>query len=155
MAGTTKRKKREGFVTLTTRVKHTMLLKLRNELAPRYGGTLTAMYEAVLINFFRERPWVLRDNFWMKTQALSMRNEEKQERRQPDGRPLAVPVFWQQATGWVQVNMLVKEDLAEKVRMLAATEGVSSSSVLLTALVWWVVKDDRLQRAAKNFQEKP
>ena len=53
MAGTTKRKKREGFVTLTTRVKHTMLLKLRNELAPRYGGTLTAMYEAVLINFFR------------------------------------------------------------------------------------------------------
>ena len=95
---------RKDYEDVTTRMPAEVLVDLKHRLAPRYGGTLTAMYDVMLKQFLADKPWEVGLR-WRETQALSRREETVKEVRAGDGSTLTVPVTKTVATGWVQVNM--------------------------------------------------
>jgi len=128
---------RKDYVDITTRVTSDVMTDLKHRLAPLFGGTLTAMYDIMLNTFLREKPWEngLR---WRETQALSRREETIETRRTLDGKTLDVPVTKTIATGWIQINMRVTQEMAERVKSVARNNGVSPSTVLYTAVYYWI-----------------
>lgn len=128
---------RKDYEDVTTRMPAEVLVDLKHRLAPRYGGTLTAMYDVMLKQFLADKPWEVGLR-WRETQALSRREETVKEVRAGDGSTLTVPVTKTVATGWVQVNMRLEPNLAARVRSVAAANGVSPSTVLYTAVYYWI-----------------
>lgn len=122
---------------LTTFMPAPVLNDLKHRLAPLYGGTLIKMYDTMIRAFFREEPW-LHGLKWRETQALSRREETIERVRVGDGSALETPVTTTVATGWVQVNMRLEPELAERVKAVADTNGVSPSTVLYTAVYYWI-----------------
>jgi len=128
---------RKDYIDLTTRLPAEVLADLKHRLAPKFGGTLTKMYDVMLGEFLREKPWE-KGLKWRETQALSRREETIKTVKTADGKVLETPVTTTVATGWVQVNMRLNPELAERVRSVAAINGVSPSTVLYTAVYFWV-----------------
>ena len=128
---------RKDHVDLTTRLPSAVMTDLKHRLAPMYGGTLTAMYAVMLQTFLRDTPWHFGLK-WRETQALSRREETVKRTTTDDGQPLDVPVTTTVATGWIQVNMRTDETLAARVKSVAAANGVSPSTVLYTAVYYWI-----------------
>lgn len=128
---------RKDYTDLTTRMPAPVLTDLKHRLAPLYGGTLLKMYDTMIRAFFREAPW-LHGLKWRETQALSRREETIERVRAGDGSVLETPVTTTVATGWVQVNMRLEPELAERVKSVAAANGVSPSTVLYTAVYYWI-----------------
>jgi hypothetical protein len=127
---------RDGYQDITTRAEAELLARLKH-LAIQYGGSLTDVYAALLKQFFVEEPWV-NHNIWRKTKGLTETVKTKAETKTPDNKRLEVFVSQKRATGWVQVNLRVETALAKRVKQLAAAYGESPSTVLYTALCWWV-----------------
>lgn len=128
---------RKGYTDLTTRMPAQVLADLKHRLAPIYGGTLIKMYDVLVQAFLREAPWT-RGLKWRETQALSRRLETIERVRAGDGSVLETPVTTTVATGWVQVNMRLDPELAERVKSVAAINAVSPSTVLYTAVHHWI-----------------
>ena len=128
---------RKDYRDVTTRLPAEVLTDLKHRLAPLYGGTLIKMYDTMLRTFLHDAPWSagLR---WRETQALSRREEKLLTVRAGDGSALETPVTTTVATGWVQVNMRLHPELADRIWSLAAVNGVSSSTVLYTAVYYWI-----------------
>jgi hypothetical protein len=128
---------KKGYTDVTTRMPAPILADLKFRLAPRFGGTLTAMFETMLTQFLAEKPWE-RGLPWRKTQALSRREVVTETVKTGDGQPLVKRTTRTVATGWVQVNMRLPLELAERIKSVAANHDTSPSTVLYTSVFWWI-----------------
>lgn len=129
--------KRAGYVDITTRAPAQVLSYMRYEIAPKIGdGKLTDMYAIMIDEWFKARLWE-RGFPWRKTMALSKREEQSTALRTGDGAVVAADVTITKATGWVQINMRLREEQAARVRALAQLVGESPSTVLYTIIFWW------------------
>ena len=137
MATPIKKGVRKDFVDITTRLPAPVMTDLKHRLAPRYGGTLMSLYDTLIRTFLHEAPWALGLK-WRETQALSRREETIVVVKTDDGSPLETAVTNTVATGWIQVNMRSPEDLALRVKSVAGNNGVSPSTVLYTAVYYFI-----------------
>lgn len=137
MATPIKKGKRAGFVDLTTRAPAEVLADLKHRLAPKFGGTLTAMFDVMLRTFLADKPWE-KGLAWRETKALSVRQEDVRVVYTEAGHALETPITTTVATGWVQVNMRLEPVLADRVLSVSAINGVSPSTVLYTAIYYWI-----------------
>ncbi|HET9147020.1 MAG TPA: hypothetical protein VFN77_03135 [Acetobacteraceae bacterium] len=85
-------------------------------------GTLAAMHTAMLDEFLLRAPWK-HGLEWRETKALS-------ERDQGDD-------FGSRATGWMQVNFRLSEEMLGTLKRTADENRVTLSSLLYTACYWW------------------
>lgn len=116
---------RKDYTDLTTRMPAPVLNDLKHRLAPLYGGTLLKMYDTMIRAFFREGPW-LHGLKWRDPQLPFRGDESTQNIHAVD------------APGWKQVNIPMKPELAERVQQVAEANKVSPSTVLYTAVYYWI-----------------
>lgn len=90
-------------------------------LAFALGKTLKSMYQNCAEQFLVEEPWKygLR---WRPTKGLTSRLSD---------------VGTKSVTGWMQVNVRIRQETAIRLEALAAREKISLSSLYYTMLYWW------------------
>lgn len=130
-----KPKKREGYVDITTRIPAGMLNYL-HLLGVQMNLSLTDMYDVMLQNWYQKLPHE-RGFPWKETMALSKRTVIVDAIKKRDGSIEERPRTETIATGWVQVNLRVKEAWKLKVYSTATQRGITPSSVLYTMIYWW------------------
>lgn len=127
----------KDHVDLITYMPKPVLADLKRRLAPRHNDSLTEMYDRMIRSFFREGPW-LHGLKWREMQ-LPFRSEEIADPiPDVDGSMIEAPATLMTPTGWVQVDMPMESELAERVKSVAAANGVSPSTVLYTAVYYWI-----------------
>lgn len=127
---------RDGYVDVTTRTEVEAVYALK-ALTPRYGGTLTDMYDVMLEQFLNERLWV-ENSIWREPRGLTATSIEHVVKHSAGGREFKVPRRFKVATGFVQLNMRVRKELAQRVENLAREADKSVATVLYTAIAWWL-----------------
>lgn len=86
------------------------------------GLSLKAMYQQAAERFLKDKPWEhgLR---WRPTKSLTA--------------TLGDTIGQKIATGWMQVNLRLKEETGKELQRIANQQGVSLSSVTYTLMYWW------------------
>ena len=108
-----------AFATLQTRVPEALHDYIKAISVYRYK-TMAAMFEELYTRFLDERPYELGLHFRQPKAAIRAQRGEGGK-----------------TTGWVQLNVIVPEDLAERLRQDALRLEVSLASYLYTEIFWW------------------
>lgn len=117
--GNTKNKKKTPSTRVPSRLHEYM-----KSLSPIRGfRNFNAMKAALLEAFLAEEPWSRHGLAWRATRSRVGRDPDV-----PQG---------QRATGWVQENFYISQDLIDRIHAVLISEGVSRSSFLYTASFWW------------------
>ncbi|AEM48015.1 hypothetical protein Acife_1892 [Acidithiobacillus ferrivorans SS3] len=129
-----KRLAKDGSAEITTRIPARLGAYCKS-LAALHFGTLRRMHISMIDQFIDKQPWT-RGLRWRQTKALVERKG-----------------IGSQATGWVQVNLLLPEPTVVEIRRLSAEHSVSPSTFLYTAFYWWTwyeypPRDELLRRRA-------
>jgi hypothetical protein len=95
------------------------VLKYLKGLSASQGISLTTMFEDMLRRFLEDRPW---DHglIWRKPKVATTTIGGSKG-----------------TTGWVQANLQVPQDLADRVEQVADLHGVSKAALAYTAMFWW------------------
>lgn len=118
------------------------------------------MFNDMASAFLTEHPWE-RGFPWKETMALSRRHVYQEETFAPDGKTVIVSKTRTEATGWVQVNTLLRPDLVRRIESLAQIHTTNRSIVLYTMMYWWawfkfpppeIVERRRREREARTEQ---
>lgn len=104
--------------TVTTRAPAALYSYAKAVAAVKYG-TMLAMSAEMMDRFLHEEPWSKGLRF-RPTQALSGR--------------IGTGTY---ATGWIQVNLRLRPELVERIKIAAEQNDVSPSSFVYTAFYWW------------------
>ncbi len=109
------------YAEVTTRAPVKMHLYSK-ALAFAQNKTLRLMQEDMARQFLAEKPWEKGLN-WRPTQGMTQ--------------TLSNAVGQKVATGWMQVNLRLPQDLALELERLTVTQNATLSSVLYTMLYWY------------------
>lgn len=108
------------YAEITTRAPVKMHLYIK-ALSFALNLKLSSLQEKAVEEFLNEEPWKYGLK-WRQTKGLT--------------KSITDTVGVKQSTGWMQVNIRIKKEIALEVERLASQEGVNVSSLMYTILYW-------------------